>query len=513
MFAILNAAQRFEHRRIENAGLRQFQLQLLRSQKDMNIDDLDMDFLNLSSNDSGELSDSPRSESPFSPPKKASQRPPVPPAGSPLKMNEENGSKDAKAEPDYVKRVRNAANLYEVLGLGEITYNATFEQIRKAYRKMLLKLHPDKRQAEKSKHDVEEHDNDPIFLKVQEAWFTLSDPNERNIYDSQLDFNDEIPDPDDEGDFFEIYAPVFRRNARFSARENVPGLGGPNDPWSKVEQFYTFWFSFESSREFPATEGHDLSQASCREERRWMQRQNEKEKENKKKAEMKRVMRLVKQAYKRDPRVIAHKQQQQKEEEEAKKRAAEKEEETKRKRQEELEAAARRNEQNKKDQKLQKRRMRLQRSALRQLIHRAFAESGFMQTEAGKEELENFLKQFTSDSLDAALDLFGLDSDTVAQDKAVLDSVADSKVFEKFNEEINMWMNKSSLHSDPTVSENEAKEEIKPSNKTETAEPWTAEELSLLAKAVSKIPGGSRQRWEQVSEYIATASGGAYARR
>ncbi|RKP06319.1 hypothetical protein THASP1DRAFT_22327, partial [Thamnocephalis sphaerospora] len=39
--------------------------------------------------------------------------------------------------------------------------------------------------------------------------------------------------------------------------------------------------------------------------------------------------------------------------------------------------------------------------------------------------------------------------------------------------------------------------------------PWTTEEIAILIKAVSKFPGGSRKRWETISEYVAVHSGQA----
>lgn len=33
---------------------------------------------------------------------------------------------------------------------------------------------------------------------------------------------------------------------------------------------------------------------------------------------------------------------------------------------------------------------------------------------------------------------------------------------------------------------------------------WTVEELSLLAKALQKFPGGTARRWHQVATYIGT---------
>jgi len=63
-------------------------------------------------------------------------------------------------------------DLYNTLG---ITRTATTEEIHKAYRKLAMKFHPDRNPG----------DNEAAnrFKRVQEAYDTLSDPNERNHYD------------------------------------------------------------------------------------------------------------------------------------------------------------------------------------------------------------------------------------------------------------------------------------------------------------------------------------------
>ena len=76
----------------------------------------------------------------------------------------------------------------------------------------------------------------------------------------------------------------------------------------EVDDFYSFWFSFKSWREFEHdTDEFDLDQAEFREEKRWMQRQIEKQKKELKNKENRRVAKLVERAYKTDPRVIAAK--------------------------------------------------------------------------------------------------------------------------------------------------------------------------------------------------------------
>jgi DnaJ-class molecular chaperone len=64
-------------------------------------------------------------------------------------------------------------DLYELLGISK---TATEAEIKKAYRKMALKWHPDKNPD--NRKPAEE-----MFKKISNAYETLSDANKRAIYD------------------------------------------------------------------------------------------------------------------------------------------------------------------------------------------------------------------------------------------------------------------------------------------------------------------------------------------
>jgi molecular chaperone DnaJ len=61
---------------------------------------------------------------------------------------------------------------YEVLGMSR---NASDEEIKKAYRKLALKFHPDKNAGDKSAEEK--------FKEIGEAYEALSDPQKRAAYD------------------------------------------------------------------------------------------------------------------------------------------------------------------------------------------------------------------------------------------------------------------------------------------------------------------------------------------
>lgn len=65
-------------------------------------------------------------------------------------------------------------NFYSILGVSE---NATADEIKKAYRQLSLKYHPDRNQG-----DVEKT---KLFQKINEAYETLSDNEKKNDYDMQ----------------------------------------------------------------------------------------------------------------------------------------------------------------------------------------------------------------------------------------------------------------------------------------------------------------------------------------
>lgn len=210
---------------------------------------------------------------------------------------------------------------YAVLGIKHVRHNATDEDLKRAYRKCVLKHHPDKRGGNGEKIDAESD----YFASIVKAYEILGDPVKRKSYDSvDKYFDDSIPEVNkySKKNFFTLFGGVFQRNARWSNVRPVPELG---DEWSDretVEDFYDFWYNFDSWREFSYLDEEDKEKGEDRYERRWIEKQNKVERLKRKKEENARIRSLVDSAYACDPRIPKFKAED-KERKNAKKRAVE----------------------------------------------------------------------------------------------------------------------------------------------------------------------------------------------
>lgn len=225
------------------------------------------------------------------------------------KKKEQKKKKKTKDKDGNEVEEKEPVEAYKLLGLEEKGYDATPEEIKKAFRKLSLMYHPDKCAA----NGIEPEDAEEKYKEIQEAHDILTTPDLKCLFDSDVknlpkNF-DRIPTGEEDGDFYETYGEPFQRFSRWSETKPVPQLGDANTPIEEVDAFYDFWFEFKSWRVQtgnPKDEGdgeHDPENAEDAYERRWMKTQNEAERKKLKKVHVKTIATLRDLAFRRDPRV------------------------------------------------------------------------------------------------------------------------------------------------------------------------------------------------------------------
>ena len=137
-------------------------------------------------------------------------------------------------------------DLYAILGLEDKLFESSEAEIGKAYKKAALLYHPDKLGDKLTQKDKD------VWLQIQNAYETLSDPTRRKKYDSSIPFDEKTPEEGDVNDetFYEVFAKCFTNNAMFSVTKPVPNLGKADAPIEEVRKFYKFWDNFKTWREF-----------------------------------------------------------------------------------------------------------------------------------------------------------------------------------------------------------------------------------------------------------------------
>uniref|UniRef100_A0A3P8Z5T4 DnaJ homolog subfamily C member 2 n=1 Tax=Esox lucius TaxID=8010 RepID=A0A3P8Z5T4_ESOLU len=359
---------------------------------------------------------------------------------------------------------------YAVLGLAHMRYKATQKQIKAAHKAMVLKHHPDKRKAAGEK--IVEGDND-YFTCITKAIEILSDPVKRRAFDSvDPTFDNSVPSKGEgKENFFEAYSPVFERNARWSSKKHVPKLGSMDSTFEEVDNFYSFWYNFDSWREFSYLDEEEKEKAECRDERRWIEKQNRAARATRKKEEMNRLRTLVDTAYSLDPRIKKFKDDEKARKENEKKAKADakrkEQEERERARQAELEAAKQVAQQAKKEKEIQKKAIKKERQKLRTTC-KNWNYFGDNETDSVKmmEEVEKLCDRL----------------ELVQEVNAQLQKEKDAEV--------------QARQSARTA------EQASGGGGGAGGKGWNEEELQLLIKAVNLFPAGTNARWEVIANYM-----------
>lgn len=189
------------------------------------------------------------------------------------------------------------ADLYAVLGLSHLRWNATEDQIRRAHRKQVLKHHPDKKSAAGGL------DQDGFFKIIQKAFEVMLDPTKRQQFDS-VDEHATVEAPGKgQYDFFEAWGPVFASHAHFSKKQPVPLLGDANLTKDEVDAFYRFWGSFDSWKTFEFKDEDVPDDTANRDHKRYIERKNISNRKKLKVEDNKKLIEMVQRAQAEDPRI------------------------------------------------------------------------------------------------------------------------------------------------------------------------------------------------------------------
>ncbi|KAI0436406.1 DnaJ domain-containing protein [Xylaria telfairii] len=230
---------------------------------------------------------------------------------------------------------------YQLLGVDS---TAPDDEIKKAYRKKALELHPDRNFG-----DVDNATRK--FAEVQAAYEVLSDPQERAWYDSHSDailrgddpadfdaapeyhnvrlattddiftlmgrFNKSVPLDDSPNSFFTILRETFDRLADGEcaaadweglAPPEYPSFGESTDDDTVAKIFYSRWSNFSTRLSFSWKDKWRLSDAPDRRVRRLMEKENKKLREDAIREFSDAVRSLVIFVRKRDPRYVPNNQ-------------------------------------------------------------------------------------------------------------------------------------------------------------------------------------------------------------
>ena len=191
---------------------------------------------------------------------------------------------------------------YAVLGLSSRRYKATDYEIKIAHRKKVLKHHPDKKVGATGLSD------DAFFKCVAKSIEILSNPEKRRQFDSVDEGvdDDDVPTGKESPDrFYELWGPVFEREARFSKRTPVPSLGTKDSTKDEVDDFYNFFYDFDSWRSFEYLDKEVNDGSDNRDEKRYTEKKNRNERARRKKEDNARLRNLVDKALSLDPRIKA----------------------------------------------------------------------------------------------------------------------------------------------------------------------------------------------------------------
>ncbi|GAB1200292.1 DnaJ domain-containing protein [Aspergillus pseudonomiae] len=223
-----------------------------------------------------------------------------------VKKTEEEEDDEISEDEDPMMLSRDAKDWksqdhYAVLGITKYRWRATPEQIKRAHRKKVLRHHPDKKAALGDRDE-----NDSFFKCIQKAHEVLSDPVKRRQFDSVDEAADVEPPTKKEaakGNFYKLWNRVFDSEGRFSRIQPVPRLGDDNSTFEEVDNFYNFWYNFDSWRSFEYLDEDVPDDGESRDQKRHTEKKNANARRKRKNEDTARLRKLVDDCAAQDERI------------------------------------------------------------------------------------------------------------------------------------------------------------------------------------------------------------------
>ncbi|XP_037935952.1 dnaJ homolog subfamily C member 2 [Teleopsis dalmanni] len=380
---------------------------------------------------------------------------------------------------------------YAVLGLEKLRFDASEEDIRRAYRHMVLQHHPDKRKAK----GEEVKTDDDYFTCITKAYETLGSTKSRRSYDSvDPEFDDAVPSQlDIDNKFYVIFNKYFKLNARWSEKKNVPSFGDENSNREDVDQFYNFWYDFKSWREFSYLDEEDKEKGQDRDERRWIEKENKAARIKRKKEEMVRIRSLVDLAYNNDKRILKFKNEEKEKKLAAKRAKMDAVQAQKAEQERALREAQLIKEQAEKAEQKRIEQIRIEKEQMK----KALKKERKILRDKSKES-----KYFTTDDNELLKHMEGVEKICEAFSLCELQDLNKSLEKESFVKALHSAEEKiqAELHE---INQSQQKKDIKTNIKEiNKGELWNNENVQLLIKAVNLFPAGTSQRWDVIASFI-----------
>jgi len=137
----------------------------------------------------------------------------------------------------------------------------------------------------------------------------LTDSVKRRQFDSVDEAADrEPPSKKAKGNFFRLWGPVFEAEGRFSKIQPVPKLGDDKSAKEGVEEFYNFWYNFDSWRTFEYLDEDVPDDNENRDQKRYVERKNKAQRAKRKTEDTARLRKLVDDCLGLDQRIAKFKQ-------------------------------------------------------------------------------------------------------------------------------------------------------------------------------------------------------------